>query len=101
MTANEVIIEKSSAVGASLGISLDGSYRLGTGEMDLAGVVSPIYLLNGLGQIFTRKGEGLLGFTYTLTGTTENPEVKVNPLSIFTPAMFRELFRKPPPKLEE
>ena len=101
MTANEVIIEKSSAVGASLGISLDGSYRLGTGELDLAGVVSPIYLLNGLGQIFTRKGEGLLGFTYTLTGTTENPEVKVNPLSIFTPAMFRELFRKPPPKLEE
>ncbi len=101
LTPKQVIITKGSAVGASLGVSMDGTYRLGVGEMDLAGVISPLYILNGLGQIFTRKGEGLIGFTYTLKGTPDNPQVKVNPLSIFTPAMFRELFRKPPPKLPE
>ncbi len=101
LTPHEVIISKGSAVGSSLGISMDGTYRLGSGEMDLAGVLSPLYILNSIGQLFTRRGEGLIGFTYTLRGTPEEPKVSVNPLSIFTPAMFRELFRKPPPELPE
>ncbi len=101
MTPSEVIISKGSAIGASMGISMDGTYKLGVSEMDLAGVLSPFYILNGLGQIFTRRGEGLIGFTYTLKGTPDEPIVSVNPLSIFTPAMFRELFRRPPPKLPD
>ncbi len=101
LTPTQVVIQKGSAVGASLGVSMDGTYRLGSSEMDLAGVLSPIYLLNGIGRIFTRKGEGLIGFTYTLRGTPRDPRVSVNPLSIFTPAMFRELFRRPPPVLED
>ena len=101
LTPDKVIIQKGSAIGASLGVSMDGTYTLGSSEMDLAGVISPIYILNGIGQIFTRKGEGLIGFTYTLKGTPDDPKVSVNPLSIFTPAMFRELFRRPPPKIQE
>ena len=101
LTPKNVIISRSSAIGASLGISLDGIYTLGSGKMDMAGVFSPVFLLNGLGQIFTRKGEGLLGFTYTMTGTASDPKIAVNPLSIFTPAMFREIFRKPPPEVPE
>ena len=99
LTPTQVIIQKGSAIGASLGVSMDGTYTLGSSVMDLAGVISPIYILNGIGQIFTRKGEGLIGFTYKLTGTPDDPKVEVNPLSIFTPAMFREIFRRPPPKV--
>ena len=51
-------------------------------------------------QIFSRPGEGLFGFTYRLTGKADNPQVSVNPLSILTPGMFREIFRRPAPKLE-
>ncbi len=101
LTPSEVIISKGSAIGASLGISMDGTYKLGVSEMDLAGVLSPVYILNSIGQVFTRRGEGLIGFTYTLKGTPDDPKVSVNPLSIFTPAMFRELFRRPPPKLSD
>jgi hypothetical protein len=69
--------------------------------MDLQGVISPIYLVNGVGRIFARKGEGLFGFNYRLTGTAENPNVSVNPLSVFTPGMFREIFRQAPPNLKD
>ena len=90
---------RSSAVGASIGLSMDGTYDLKSGVMNMQGVVSPLYMLNGIGSILTRKGEGLLGFNYRLEGQAANPKVFVNPLSIFTPGMFREIFRRPPPKV--
>lgn len=94
----QVTLYRSSAVGASLGISLDGVYDLGSKRMDMQGVLSPVYILNGIGSIFTRRGEGLFGFNFRLTGPSAAPKVQVNPLSILTPGMFREIFRRPPPK---
>ncbi len=93
-------ILRGAAVGASLGISFAGVYRAADGALDLSGTISPLFILNGLGQIFGRPGEGLFGFTYRLTGTASDPQVSVNPLSILTPGMFREIFRRPPPVLE-
>ena len=66
----------------------------------MQGVISPIYLLNGIGAVFTRRGEGLFGFNYTLRGTSAKPDIGVNPLSIITPGMFRDLFRGPAPILK-
>ncbi|MFT6452599.1 MAG: hypothetical protein ACJA06_002101 [Halocynthiibacter sp.] len=93
-----VTLYRSSAVGPSLGVSLDGRYDLTSSKMDMQGVISPVYFLNGIGQMFTRKGEGLFGFNFKLSGGASDPVVKVNPLSILTPGMFREIFRRPPPK---
>ena len=101
LTPDEIIVSRSSAVGASLGISMDGYYRNASRTMDFQGVVSPIYLLNGIGSILTRRGEGLVGFAFTLKGPTERPDVAVNPLSVLTPGMFRELFRRPPPTVTQ
>jgi hypothetical protein len=101
LTPKAVEITNGSAVGASLGISFAGLYINGSGAIDLQGVISPIYLLNGVGQVLTRKGEGLFGFNYRVTGTTEDPNVAVNPLSVLTPGMFRELFRQRPPNLKD
>ncbi len=101
MTPKAVEISKGSAVGASLGISFAGLYLFGSGAMDVQGVISPIYLVNGVGQIFSKKGEGLFGFNYRLTGTVDDPVVSVNPLSVFTPGMFREIFREAPPNLKD
>jgi hypothetical protein len=101
LTPTAVEITQGSAVGASLGISFAGLYLSGSGAIDLRGVISPIYLVNGVGQILTRKGEGLFGFNYRVTGTAEDPNVAVNPLSVLTPGMFRELFRQRPPNLKD
>lgn len=97
-----VTLLNSSAVGASMGISMDGVYNLRSKSMDMQGVISPIYAVNGIfGALFApRRGEGLFGFNYTLRGTPDAPSVGVNPLSMLTPGIFRELFRQPPPQLE-
>lgn len=100
LTPRQVIITSGSAVGASLGVSMDGVYNLGASTLNMQGVISPIYFLNGIGQILTRKGEGLFGFNYRMTGKATDPKVRVNPLSILTPGMFRELFKRQPPKVD-
>ena len=101
LTPSEVIVTQSSAVGPRLGISLDGIYTLASKQIDFQGVVSPFYLLNSIGAFLTRKGEGLIGFNFNLTGDASAPVVSVNPLSAFTPGMFREIFRRAPPKVTQ
>ncbi|PTX55750.1 uncharacterized protein DUF3971 [Litoreibacter ponti] len=102
LTPDGVTLRRSSAVGPSMGITMDGIYNTTTRRMDMRGVVSPIYAVNGIfGALFSpRKGEGLFGFNYTLRGSADAPQVGVNPLSVLTPGIFREIFRQPPPKLQ-
>lgn len=101
LTPDRLILQRASAVGASMGLSIDGVYDLKARQMDFQGVLSPVYMLNGIGSILTRKGEGLIGFNYRLTGAGDKPRVQVNPLSLFTPGMFREIFRRPPPAVDQ
>jgi Protein of unknown function len=99
LTPDAVEVTRGSAVGASLGVSMAGVYQSGSKQLSMQGVISPIYLLNGIGSFLTRKGEGLFGFNYKIRGTADAPKISVNPLSILTPGMFRELFRRPAPVL--
>lgn len=101
ITPQAVEITRGSAIGASLGVSMAGLYGTQTKRLSLQGVVSPIYLVNGIGSLLSRRGEGLFGFNYSLRGTSDNPQVQVNPLSILTPGMFREIFRRPAPVLRQ
>ena len=85
-------------MGPSIGLSMNGRYDIAVDRLDMQGTVSPVFLINGIGSFLTRKGEGLIGFNYTLRGPAAEPKVKVNPLSALTPGMFREIFRKAPPR---
>jgi hypothetical protein len=97
LTPSTMVLTQASAVGSSMGLSMDGTYDVAGSILDMQGVISPLFLLNGIGSIFTRKGEGLIGFNYRLRGPAANPQVTVNPLSALTPGLFRELFRAPAP----
>lgn len=99
ITPLQIVITRASAVGPGLGISLDGIYDTASRSVDFQGVVSPFYVLNGIGAVLTRPGEGLIGFNFTLQGPVDRPRVLVNPLSVLTPGMFREIFRRPPPRV--
>lgn len=101
LTPGAVQISRGSAIGASLGVSMAGVYQTGSGKLAMEGVISPIYMLNGIGALLTKRGEGVFGFNFSLRGTSKDPQVDVNPLSILTPGMFREIFRRPPPVLGE
>lgn len=99
LTPGQLTLTAGSAVGASMGLSMDGIYALNSGLINMQGVITPVYLLNGIGAIFTRKGEGLFGFNYTLKGPVKSPSVGINPLSALTPGGLREIFRAPAPEL--
>lgn len=94
-----VELRKISAVGVSLGMTMDGNYNSATKGVNFEGVITPLYAINGslervFGKIFgRRKGEGLFSFVYKVNGTSSDPKISVNPLSILTPGLFRELFR--------
>lgn len=99
LAGDSLVVTRASAVGASMGISLDGRYDMAADGLDMQGVFSPLYLLNGIGSLLTRRGEGLIGFNFRLQGPAADPRVRVNPLSVLTPGMFREIFRRPAPEL--
>ena len=94
---SELTLMSSSAVGPSMGISMDGKYDVQSSVLDMEGVISPVYILNAIGSVLTRKGEGLLGFNYALRGSTQDPTVSINPLSALAPGGLREVFRAPQP----
>lgn len=97
LAPDRVTIYEASAVGAAMGISAEGYYWPEAEVIDIEGVISPVYALNMLGGFLSRQGEGFLGFNYALKGPVAAPRVQVNPLSVFTPGMFRDIFRRPPP----
>jgi len=95
LTPGRITVSRASAVGASLGLSMDGVFATDTGTLSMQGVITPVYLLNGVGSLLTRKGEGLLGFNYQLTGPARSPEVSINPLSVLAPGALRNILRAP------
>ena len=102
LTPKGVSVTRGAAVGASMGVTMAGNFYPQSGRLEMKGVISPFYLINGIGQIFAKKGEGLFGFSYSLRGSADKPAVSINPLSVLAPGAVRELFRAaPPPVLSE
>ncbi|WP_435141645.1 hypothetical protein [Pseudopelagicola sp. nBUS_19] len=99
LTPQKLVVAEGSAVGPSLGISADGTYQFAGKLFDFQGAISPIYALNVIGRAISRRGEGLIGFNYTLRGPSSDPKISINPLSALAPGFFREIFRRPPPQL--
>ncbi|MBR9864465.1 MAG: hypothetical protein GYB24_13585 [Rhodobacteraceae bacterium] len=103
LRSNGVKLERISAVGPSMGMTLDGWYDTARKSVNFEGVVTPLYAVNGIFErlfgplMGRRKGEGMFSFTYRMQGAADNPKVSVNPLSILTPGAFREIFRTQPP----
>jgi hypothetical protein len=95
LTPTYAHLTQGSAAGPSMGISMDGIYNLTNQQLDMQGVISPIYVLNAVGRPISRRGEGLLGFNYRLSGPADKPAVSVNPLSVLTPGFLRDIFRRP------
>ncbi len=99
LTPRALQLTSASAVGPSLGISANGIYDMAQRRIDIRGVLSPIYFVNSIGQVFSREGEGLFGFNYRVQGPAGDPAISVNPLSLLTPGAFRQIFRAAPPEL--
>jgi hypothetical protein len=98
--AGVMTLRQARAYAASLGFTASGSIDLNAGIYDIHGTVVPAYAVNALpgkipliGRLFSpEKGGGLFAMRYSMTGTTADPKIKVNPLSALTPGFLREIF---------
>ncbi len=95
-----IIVREARASGPSLGITAGGAYDIGRDNLDIDGVVVPSYGVNSflggvpiLGDLLvSRRGEGIVGMTYSINGAVAEPRVGVNPLSALTPGILRRIF---------
>ncbi len=95
------------ATGPSLGFTADGYYDMKTNQLALQGAFAPLYGINSVlgvlpivGDVLvSKKGEGLIGVTYSASGNADNLNVAVNPLSVLTPGILRRIFQGKPPSL--
>ena len=96
-----VRVKDASASGTSLGFTASGIVYTYADIVDLAGTVVPAYAINSvlghipvLGDLFTggKKGGGVFAVNYTMSGPTDDPIIRLNPLSALTPGIFRNVF---------
>jgi hypothetical protein len=96
-----IAIEKITASGNSLGLTLQGTADFQNSAVDFSGVVTPSYSINSmlgkipaLGILFKAKeGEGLIATKYSVKGVyPDKVDVSVNPFSAFTPGVLREIW---------
>jgi hypothetical protein len=86
--------------GAQLGATMRGTVDFKAQTVDLGGTYVPLYGLNSalgaipiLGKVFVgRQGEGVVGITFAIKGSLDDPSVLVNPISAITPGIFRQIF---------
>lgn len=100
LTPDGLSITRAAAEGASMAVTAAGNFFPKTGRIEMEGVVSPFYIINSIGQLISRRGEGLFGVNYRIGGTVDKPEFSVNPLTILAPGALRNLFRTAPETLK-
>ncbi|HKX64567.1 MAG TPA: AsmA-like C-terminal domain-containing protein [Rhizomicrobium sp.] len=97
---NVISINGSRAVGRGIGASADGYIDRPHNSLALKGTLVPAYGLNSvlsniplLGDLLaSKKGEGIFGVTYSMTGNADQPNISTNPLSMLTPGILRRIF---------
>ncbi len=85
--------------GSSMGLMFEGTVDLWSKALDLHGTIVPVSDINKilekiplLGTVLTAGGEGIFAATYKITGSQQDPDVSVNPLSVLAPGVLRKIF---------
>ncbi len=95
-----VTVEGAQTAGFSIGVNVSGKVNLDNDRVDMRGTIVPAYAVNSLlgnipliGELLVGgKGEGIFAATFSVGGTTEEPQVTVNPLAALAPGFLRNLF---------
>ncbi len=94
-----IILDKGKTSGASIGLSFEGTINQTQSRMDLKGTVVPMSGVNSvvsniplIGNLLTGgKNGGLIAATYTMKGSSDDPTVFINPLSVLAPGFLRSI----------
>lgn len=99
---DEGLLQTSEArvAGPALGITWSGLVDFEAQRLALDGTLLPSYGMNSVlgelpvvGELFTsRRGEGVIGVTFSVQGPFDATQVTANPLSALAPGVFRRIF---------
>ena len=98
---NNVVTLKDAIFSGGVGGTADGYIDRPHNLVAVKGSLIPAYGINSfisnvplLGDILaSKKGEGILGVTYSMNGPTDNLDLSVNPLSMLTPGFLRRIWQ--------
>jgi hypothetical protein len=98
---DQFVLEESYVRGPIIGATIKGRVDFRAQRLDLGGTYIPLQGINSalcaiplLGVIMTGpKCEGVLGLTFAVQGSMKKPQVLVNPLSMLTPGILREIMQ--------
>lgn len=98
MTDSEIVIKDGKARGADIGVLASGTIDRENDQLDLTGELAPAYTLNSLladipliGTVLSGGADGIFAATFRVSGSLDDPDVAVNPLSVLTPGIVRRL----------
>ncbi|TVQ34317.1 MAG: hypothetical protein EA356_10780 [Geminicoccaceae bacterium] len=100
MAGGVLQLKEASAIGSELAVNASGSIDLLHDNLDLRGSLAPVATVNRLlgnlpviGWLLRGEtGAGAFVITFAISGPRDDPRVVVNPLSIITPGVIRDLF---------
>jgi hypothetical protein len=98
LTDTDVTILEGKARGADIGILASGRIDRETDQLEMTGEIAPAYTLNSLlanipliGSVLSGGADGIFAATFKVSGSIDDPDVSVNPLSVLTPGIVRRL----------
>ena len=90
-------VNKARAYGNVLGISFGGAYNMSNDAISIEGMIAPAYGLNTMigkiplvGNLLAGKDGTVFAANYSISGTTDNADVRLNPLSALSPNSLKE-----------
>lgn len=97
---NQLSIKDAVVRGPTVGATIEGNIDYQANQVRMSGTFVPLYGLNNVfGQIpivglFLGGGsnEGLIGVTYEVVGSPNQPVLRVNPISAMAPGVLRKIF---------
>ncbi len=100
----QFVLDDTYVKGPILGANIRGKVDFQARTVNLGGTYVPLQGLNNvlgdiplLGQILSGpRSEGIFGITFAIQGAMASPQVIVNPLSLLTPGITRELTQMAP-----
>ncbi len=98
--SNQFHLQEATLRGPMLGASMRGYVDFSRDYLSLSGTYVPMAGLNAalsdiplLGELISGpRGEGFIGITFTVQGSMSAPAVTVNPVSVLTPGILRQVF---------
>ncbi len=97
----QFVLEDSQVRGPVVGATISGKVDFHAKHVNLGGTYIPLQGINSalcaiplVGMIITGpKCDGVVGITYAIQGPMSQPQVIVNPLSMFTPGILKEIMQ--------